>query len=144
VRAEVRLTGCAPRWNPGIGLWWGPGRWAFTSLHGGRFVAELAGSGSRDFPLALTEQPVYEELFCGWLRMSLTADKVLFSFSADGKTWTPKAEFPRGPKYADPPQLLLLGRGAGGPNDAFKNDERWAASVTTCYLDELVVGRDSP
>ena len=139
---EVRPTGCASRWNPGVGLWWGPGRWAFAGIGGDGYVAELAGYGCRRIPLAASEQAVYEERFCGWVKVRLTPDKVLFLYSYDGKTWLPKSEFPRDKKYAGPPQLLLLGRGAGGPNDVFRNDEHWTGGPTLCRMGDLVAGRE--
>jgi len=144
VLVMVRPTGCASRWNPGIGLWWGPGRWAFAALGGSGYVVELAGHGCREFPLRAAELPVYQERFYGWLRVQLTSDKVLFWLSTNGKTWTQQAEFPRGANYAGPPQLLLLGRGTGGSGDLFRNDERWPTGTTTCLMGDLIVGRSLP
>ena len=140
----VRPTGCAARWNPGIGLWWGKDRWLFASLGSNQYVAELAGQGRREIPLQPAELPVYQERFYGWLRVTLTADKIRFWLSTDGESWAPQTEFPRSASYTGSPQQLLLGRGTGGAGDLFQNDERWPTGVTTCQLADLVVGRDQP
>lgn len=142
VLTMVRPTGCAARWNPGLGLWWGKDRWLFASLGSSQYVAELAAQGRREIPLPSTELPVYRERFYGWLRVTLTADKIQFWLSTDGKSWMPQVEFPRTAAYAGSPQQLLLGRGTGGPSDLFQNDERWPTGVNTCQLGDLVVGRD--
>ena len=100
--------------------------------------------GRREIPLQPAELPVYHERFYGWLRVTLTADRILFWLSTDGKSWAPQAEFPRTAACASSPQQLLLGRGTGGAGDLFQNDERWPTGVTTCQLADLVVGRDQP
>jgi hypothetical protein len=144
VLTMVKPTGCAARWNPGLGLWWGKDRWLFAGLGGGQYVAELAGHGRREISLPRDELPVYRERFYGWLRVTLTADKIVFWLSTDGRSWKQQAEFPRGADYAGSPQQLLLGRGTGGAGDLFRNDERWPTGVATCLLADLVVGQDRP
>jgi hypothetical protein len=38
--------------------------------------------------------------------------------------------------------MIFLGRGTSGPNEGFQNDERWETGISTCYLGELVVGKE--
>ncbi|OIO96240.1 MAG: hypothetical protein AUJ92_06435 [Armatimonadetes bacterium CG2_30_59_28] len=135
-------TGCATGWNPGIGLWWGEKRWAFASVGGRGYMVDVAGVFRRELPQNSIDTPVYQERFYGWINIKLAPDKLIFLHSTDGKNWVEKVNVPRKEGYEGPPTLLLLGRGTGGTEAIFRNDEQWPTGVTTCYLDELIVGKE--
>ena len=159
-RLRVGRSGCEVGWNPGLGLYWGKGRYCFITAGGYRaprapLAGERSGDGSGDeafvirgcgarrIPLGTRRIAVGDDnRYDLWLRIALSPDKIAYASSLDGKSWQAEAEVPRPKDYAEPPQLLILGRGGDGPADGFQNDERWATGITKAYVGELVVGQE--
>jgi len=145
-RLQAPRTGCSASWNPGLGLYWGEGRYCFITAgghRGGDEAIAIRGRGARTIPLAPRRVAVRDDnRYDLWVRIVLTEKSIAYASSLDGKTWHVVATVPRTSKHAGPPKSLILGRGTVGPADEFQNDERWPTSIKKAFIGELTVGRD--
>ncbi len=143
-RFQVYPSGCAPEWNPGLGLWWGPEKYTFFTggVAGSDYLA-IRGYGPRRISLAPRGFRVLDDNRLDfYLRISLSAERITYWSSLDGQSWTEEAQVARPAEYREPPQLLLLGRGTAGTGEVFNNDAPWPTGINTVWAGEVVVGRE--
>jgi hypothetical protein len=143
-RVQVYPSGGAAEWNPGLGLYWGKGRYTFfTGGRSGEDTLNIRGWGARRVPLGSRAFSVQDDNRLDfWLRLVLRPETIVFFSSLDGRTWTQEVEVPRPEPYAGPPQLLLLGRGSEGEGEVFSNDAEWDTGLYEGWVGELILGRE--
>ncbi len=143
-RIQTPLTGSSREWNPGLGLYWGTGCYAFITAGGytdtGTQIA-IRGEGRRLIPLKDHNLRITDDNRCDfWVRIEADERTIRYATALDGRTWTTACETPR-PKAAAGAPWLLAGRGWEGPNDVFQNDMRHDGGSSPAVISDLVVGR---
>ena len=144
-RLQTPLTGCNRGWSPGIGLYWGKGRYAYITAgghHDHRIGFAIRGVGRRTIELENRTMRILDDNTCdAWVRIEVAAAMIRYASSLDGKTWHTECEDPRPEAMRGPPQLLIVGRGAAGKNGVFRNDLHHITGPREARIGELVVGR---
>jgi len=148
VQARLRtpLTGCSRAWNPGIGLYWGKGRYAYMTAggyHDRTTGFAIRGLGQRTIELVERTMRILDDNSCdAWVRIEVSDTTIRYASSLDGKAWRTECEAPRPEDARGPPRLLIVGRGSEGEGDVFQNDlHHKSLSSRPARIGELVVGR---
>jgi len=116
VAAHVRPGVAAASWSCGVFLYWDTNVWCQLSIvdHGGGvyYTVERTGEGAAvETQLAPADREQFH-----WLRIELGDDCVRYATQADGEDgFTVRRVMERPTAFAGPPQLLIVGKGFGGP-----------------------------
>lgn len=126
----------------GSGLWlyWAPGTSLLATVgneQGGKYRYWLnhAGGGNRQqwYGSMNILSGKYRH---GWVKLTLTPDKILCFGSPDGKTWVQDVEIERVGDLKMPPVLLILGKGQAGIIPDLQNDEK-KSKTEGCGCEEV-------
>ena len=143
-RVQTPLTGGSQSWQPGIGLYWSKGGYAFITAGAHRETDAsivVRGAGQRTIPLGERAIRILDDNSCDcWVRIEVDEKTVRYASSLDGKTWHVEREVARPKAMAGPPKLLVVGRGSEGKAEVFQNDLPHNMRAGAARIGQLVVG----
>ena len=140
-------TGCMDTSGASLFLCWPNGEYvqATPGTGEGKFVYVASGVGQRKgSPVSRRAVAGCYPCFPNWVKIALSAGKIAFYGSSDGKQWAKDWEMRRDAKHAGPPQCLLLGNGHPGEKPHLDNvisQHFTPANPTSSFFSDLIIGR---